>query len=94
MAQQQSQRRRGPIKIASEIKHQTFHRLSHFEHVPLRWVSGIDMQMSTLKPGLHNVSVRTLNNDGPSPGELTFATYKTFKVDHKPCSTSSQFLIR
>ena len=67
--------------------------MNHFEHVPLRWVSGIDMQMSTLKPGLHNVSVRTLNNDGPSPGELTFATYKTFKVDHKPCSTS-QFLIR
>ena len=46
-----------------------------------RWVSGIDfMQMSTLEPGLHNISVRTLNTDGECPGQLTFATYETFEV--------------
>ena len=47
-----------------------------------RWVSGIDMQkqMSTLDPGMHNISVRTLNTDGESPGQLSFVTYETFEV--------------
>ena len=45
-----------------------------------RWVSDIDMQMSRLEPGLHNISVRTLNNDGQSPGQLTYVTYETFEV--------------
>ena len=45
-----------------------------------RWVSGIDMQMSTLDPGLHNISVRTLNTDGECPGQLSFVTYETFEV--------------
>ena len=45
-----------------------------------RWVSDIDMQMSRLEPGLHNISVRTLNNDGESPGELSFVTYETYEV--------------
>jgi len=45
-----------------------------------KWVSGIDMQMSRLEPGLHNISVRTLNIDGESPGELSYVTYETFEV--------------
>ena len=46
-----------------------------------RWVSGIDfVQMSTLDPGMHNISVRTLNTDGESPGQLSFVTYETFEV--------------
>merc|ERR1719234_372669 len=45
-----------------------------------KWVSGIDMQMSTLDPGMHNISVRTLNTDGECPGQLTFVTYETFEV--------------
>ena len=51
-----------------------------------RWVSGIDMQnrdalqMSTLDPGMHNISVRTLNTDGECPGQLSFVTYETFEV--------------
>ena len=38
------------------------------------------MQMSILEPGLHEISVRTLNTDGESPGELTYTTYETFEV--------------
>ena len=38
------------------------------------------MQMSRLEPGRHNISVRTLNNDGESPGKLSYVPYETFEV--------------
>merc|ERR1711971_634225 len=45
-----------------------------------KWRSGIDMQLSTLEPGLHNITVKTKNIEGVSPGELVYVTYETFEV--------------
>jgi len=40
-------------------------------------ISHWNYRIALLKPGLHNISVRTINTDGPSEGDLTSVTYET-----------------
>ena len=58
----------------------TLEIIQRIDQMCIRWVAGITMMLSYLEPGLHNITVKTKNIEGGSPGELVYVTYETFEV--------------